>query len=166
MELSTMAFANNGVIPTEFAFCAMDAVAHVKLSANHNPDFTWTGLPAGTKSLALLCHDPDVPSRGDDVNQEGRTVPAALARVDFFHWVLVDLPPDTAAIARGEFLAGPLSAADFALYPMVAFLKRCQLKLPDLDADGMLTPELRAWKKRIEGLSYFEMTVPPHWKQG
>ena len=67
---------------------------------------------------------------------------------------------------RGEFLAGPLSAADFALYPMVAFLKRCELKLPDLDADGMLTPEFRAWKGRIEGMSFFEKTVPPHWKQG
>jgi hypothetical protein len=40
------------------------------------------------------------------------------------------------------------------------------MKLPDLDADGMLTPEFRAWKARIEGLSYFEKTVPPHWKQG
>lgn len=67
---------------------------------------------------------------------------------------------------RGDFLVGPLSAADFALYPMVAFLKRCELKLPDLDADGMLTPEFRAWKGRIEDLPYFEKTVPPHWKQG
>jgi hypothetical protein len=106
MELSTSAFANNGVIPPEFAFCAMDAVAHVNLSTNRNPDLKWTGLPAGTKSLALLCHDPDVPSRGDDVNQEGRTVSASLARVDFFHWVLIDLPPDTPAIARGEFSDG------------------------------------------------------------
>lgn len=106
MELSTSAFANLGAIPAEFAFCAMDAVAHATLSANRNPDFRWTGLPAGTKSLTLVCHDPDVPSRGDDVNQEGRTVPASLARVDFFHWVLVDLPPDTPAIARGEFSDG------------------------------------------------------------
>jgi phosphatidylethanolamine-binding protein (PEBP) family uncharacterized protein len=40
-----------------------------------------------------VCHDPDVPSKGDDVNKEGRKVPASLPRVDFFHWVLVDLPP-------------------------------------------------------------------------
>jgi hypothetical protein len=106
MELLTSAFANNGVVPAEFAFCGMDAVAHVKLSANRNPDFRWAGVPAGTKSLALLCHDPDVPSRGDDVNKEGRTVPASLARVDFFHWVIVDLPPDSPAIARGEFSDG------------------------------------------------------------
>lgn len=67
---------------------------------------------------------------------------------------------------RGEFLAGPLSAADFAFYPYVAFMKRCELKLPDLDADGMLTPELKAWKARIERLPFFEATIPPHWKQG
>jgi len=106
MKISTLAFPNNGVIPAEFAFGAMDAVAPVKLSANRNPDFTWTGLPAATKSLALLCHDPDVPSRGDDVNQKDRIVPASLARVDFFHWVLVDLQPATPAIARGEFSDG------------------------------------------------------------
>ena len=106
MELTTTAFADSGIIPAEFAFCAVDPVNHVTLSANRNPDFAWRGVPAGAKSLALLCHDPDVPSRGDDVNQEGRVVPASLPRVDFFHWVLIDLPPDTAAIARAEFSEG------------------------------------------------------------
>ena len=106
MKLATTAFADGGVIPAEFAFGAIDPVAHVKLSNNRNPELSWSGLPAGTKSLVLLCHDPDVPSRGDDVNQEGRSVAASLARVDFFHWVLVDLPPDTAPIARGEFSEG------------------------------------------------------------
>ncbi|MEO8305016.1 MAG: glutathione S-transferase family protein [Betaproteobacteria bacterium] len=66
---------------------------------------------------------------------------------------------------RGPFLVGPLSAADFALYPYVSYLPRCQLKLTDLDADGMLTPELRAWKSRIEALPYFDKTFPPHWKK-
>ncbi len=66
---------------------------------------------------------------------------------------------------RGEYLAGPLSAADFAFYPLVAFLYRAQkVKLPDLDADGMLTPELRAWRVRVEALPFFDKTVPPHWK--
>ncbi len=106
MELVTSAFADQGVIPAEFAFCAMDPATHVALSANRNPDFRWSALPAGTRSLALVCHDPDVPSRGDDVNQEGRTVPASLPRVDFFHWVLVDLPPDARPIERGEFSDG------------------------------------------------------------
>ena len=106
MEIVTTAFADGGIIPPEFAFCAMDAATHVKLSGNRNPDFRWTGLPAGVRSLALLCHDPDVPSRGDDVNQEGRIVPASLPRVEFFHWVLLDLPPATPAIERGEFSEG------------------------------------------------------------
>jgi glutathione S-transferase len=66
---------------------------------------------------------------------------------------------------RGDFLVGPLSAADFALYPLVAFLKRCELRLPDFDADGMLTPQIQAWKGRIEALPFFEKTIPPHWKQ-
>jgi hypothetical protein len=95
-----------GIIPPQFAFCEMDPAAHVKLAANRNPDFAWRGLPPGTRSLALICHDPDVPSRADDVNQEGRGVPASLARIDFYHWVLIDLPPDTPAIGRGEFAQG------------------------------------------------------------
>jgi glutathione S-transferase len=65
---------------------------------------------------------------------------------------------------RGEFLAGPLSAADYTLYPFVAALWRAEMKLPDLDPAGMLTPEFRAWKARIEALPYFDKTIPPHWK--
>jgi len=106
MELTTTAFADQGIIPAEFAFCAIDPATHVTLSTNRNPDFAWRGLPAGTRSLVLVCHDPDVPSRGDDVNQEGRVVPASLPRVDFFHWLLVDLPPETPPIGRGEFSEG------------------------------------------------------------
>jgi len=69
-------------------------------------------------------------------------------------------------VMRGDYLAGPLSAADFTFYPLVAFLYRTQkMKLPDLDADGMLTPQLRAWKSRIEALPFFDKTIPPHWKQ-
>ena len=106
MHLTTTAFADMAPIPGEFAFAVIDPVAHVKLSANRNPDFAWRDVPPGTRSLALLCHDPDVPSRGDDVNQEGRVVPASLPRVDFFHWVLVDLPASARGIARGVHADG------------------------------------------------------------
>ena len=87
MLLESGAFAEGSVMPPEFAFGTMDPKSHIALSSNINPDFRWSGLPASTQSLVLLCVDPDVPSRGDDVNQEGRTVPASLPRVDFFHWV-------------------------------------------------------------------------------
>ena len=106
MKLTTTAFHDGGVIPSELAFGKPDAKARVALSANRNPDLAWTGAPAGTKSFAVLCVDPDVPSRGDDVNQEGRVVPASLPRVDFFHWVLVDVPASTTSIARGEHADG------------------------------------------------------------
>ena len=106
MKLTTTAFADHGAIPGEFAFAVVDPATHVRLSANRNPDFAWSGVPPGTRSLALVCHDPDVPSRGDDVNQEGREVPASLPRVDFFHWVLVDLKPDGPPVARGAHSDG------------------------------------------------------------
>ncbi|MDD3326068.1 MAG: YbhB/YbcL family Raf kinase inhibitor-like protein [Zoogloea sp.] len=102
MQLSSESFKDGAVIPGEFAFCVPAREGHVALSTNLNPQLAWAGAPAGTQSFALICHDPDVPSRGDDVNQEGRSVPADLPRVDFFHWVLVDLPASTTAIAPGS----------------------------------------------------------------
>lgn len=106
MKLVSPDFTDMAPIPREFAFGKPDPTSHVALSDNRNPGFSWSGLPPTTRSLALICHDPDVPSRGDDVNQEGRTVPAALPRVDFFHWVLIDVPPETAGIASGTHSAG------------------------------------------------------------
>ena len=66
---------------------------------------------------------------------------------------------------QGNFLVGPISAADFSFYPTVAFMYRARVKLPDFDADSLLTPELKRWKARMEALPYFEKTVPPHWKE-
>ncbi|TMH32603.1 MAG: YbhB/YbcL family Raf kinase inhibitor-like protein [Betaproteobacteria bacterium] len=109
MRLMTTAFADGQRIPGEFAFCVIDPQTHVRLSENLNPDFAWSELPSATKSLALICHDPDVPSRGDDVNKDGRTVPASLSRVDFYHWALIDLAADALPITRGEFSRGVTS---------------------------------------------------------
>jgi Raf kinase inhibitor-like YbhB/YbcL family protein len=106
MKLTTTAFAEMGAIPEECAFGAKDAAAHVRLAGNRNPDLAWTGAPSATRSFVVICHDPDVPSRGDDVNQEGRVISAALPRVDFCHWVLVDLPADVTRIERGELSDG------------------------------------------------------------
>jgi glutathione S-transferase len=66
---------------------------------------------------------------------------------------------------RGDYLAGLLSAADYALYTLLAFVWRSEIKLPDLDADSMLTPQLARWKRRIEALPYFDKTIPPHWRK-
>ncbi len=106
MNLTTDSFTPDGPIPGRYAFCVPDPATHARLGDNHNPALWWSEVPPGTRSLALIVHDPDVPSRGDDVNQEGRTVPADLARVDFYHWTLVDISPDRGGIGTGEFSQG------------------------------------------------------------
>jgi len=105
MKLTSAGFIDGQKIPGIFSFCIPDPAHHVCLGQNKNPQLAWSDVPAGTKSFALICHDPDVPSRGDDVNQEGRSIPASLPRVDFFHWVLIDLPPTVTSIQEGEFSA-------------------------------------------------------------
>ena len=103
MKLTSSSFADGAPIPAQYAFCAPDPKSHVTLSQNQNPHLAWSDAPAGAKSFAVVCHDPDVPSKGDDVNQEGRTIPASLPRIDFFHWVAVDLPASMVGISVGEF---------------------------------------------------------------
>ena len=103
MRLTSSSFCDGQEIPGEFAFCIADPAHHVCLGKNLNPQLGWDEVPAGTQSFALICHDPDVPSQGDDVNQEDRSVPASLARVDFFHWVLFDLPATAREIKRGDY---------------------------------------------------------------
>lgn len=50
---------------------------------NLSPQLGWSGVPAATKSLALTMIDLDVkPSQ-------------------WSHWIVVDLPPETTALARG-----------------------------------------------------------------
>ena len=106
MKLTSTSWTEGQRIPTRYAAGTPDEQATVTFSDNLNPQLAWTDVPAGTKSFALICHDPDVPSRGDDVNRADREVPADLPRVDFFHWVMVDLPPVLRAIEEGEFSRG------------------------------------------------------------
>jgi len=103
MRLTSSGFDDGAPIPAQYAFCAPDAKNHVTLSQNLNPHLAWSEVPEGTRSFAILCHDPDVPGKGDDVNKEGRTVAKSLARVDFFHWVLVDLPVAEVGVNAGEY---------------------------------------------------------------
>ncbi|MDQ8031363.1 MAG: YbhB/YbcL family Raf kinase inhibitor-like protein [Bordetella sp.] len=106
MKLASLSFSDNESIPDRYAFGKIDEKSHVALADNFNPQFSWDEVPAGTQSFALICHDPDVPTKPDDVNQEGRTVPASLPRTDFFHWVLVDIKPDLREIDEGAFSSG------------------------------------------------------------
>ena len=106
MKLWSDSWTNGDRIPARYAAGKPDGAGGVTFSDNLNPHLAWSDLPAGAQSMVLICHDFDVPSKGDDVNQPGREVPADLPRVDFFHWVLIDLPPRPAVIAEGEFSRG------------------------------------------------------------
>jgi hypothetical protein len=101
MKLWSDSFANGQAIPSTFAFGKHHPDTHVELCENRNPHLAWSDLPAGAKSLVLICHDSDVPSSPENVNREGVSVPADLPRVTFTHWVLVDIAPDASPIGEG-----------------------------------------------------------------
>ncbi|HJU80215.1 MAG TPA: YbhB/YbcL family Raf kinase inhibitor-like protein [Acidimicrobiia bacterium] len=106
MELTSNSISPGKPIPSEFAFAEPDPESHIRFAGNRNPHLRWSGAPAATRSFAIVAVDPDVPSVGTDVNQEGRTVPADLPRVNFYHWLLVDLPPSTSEIGAGSHSQG------------------------------------------------------------
>jgi Raf kinase inhibitor-like YbhB/YbcL family protein len=55
------------------------------------PPLSWSQLPAGTKSLAFVLDDPDVPD------------PKAPVRT-YVHWVLYDMPPTASGLPEGGAL--------------------------------------------------------------
>jgi len=66
---------------------------------------------------------------------------------------------------RGDFLAGSQPcAADFVLYPDIAYVKRIGQKKPQSKLDGILPAPIAQWAARIESAPYFDKTFPPHWR--
>jgi len=72
-QLTTTAFRDGSSIPKKFTCDGPDV----------SPALSWGDPPAGTKSLAIICDDPDAP---------GGT---------WVHWVLYDLPADTRKLPEG-----------------------------------------------------------------
>ena len=106
MKLWSNSFADGETIPGHCAFAVIDPDAHVRLAPNRSPHLAWDDVPAGTESLLLLCRDIDAPASAADVNQEDRVVAEALARADFYHWVLCDIPVALKALPEGKFSDG------------------------------------------------------------
>ena len=73
ISISSEAFKDGGTIPEEYT-CEGEDIS---------PPLSWQGLPAGTKSVALIMDDPDAP---------GRT---------FVHWVIYNIPLSTQKLAKG-----------------------------------------------------------------
>ncbi len=99
MQLRSDNFEDGQPIPATFAFGKR--AEPFALSDNHSPQLAWKGAPPATRSFVLTCIDTDVPSRGDDVNQSGRTVPAELPRVEFVHWMMANIPPECGELSAG-----------------------------------------------------------------
>jgi len=89
LALTSSAFTHNGAIPKQYTCQGSDI----------SVPLAWNGLPAGTKSLALIVDDPDAPD------------PAA-PKMTWVHWVLYNIPPAAAglkeAIKAGELPKGTL----------------------------------------------------------
>ncbi|HJU50914.1 MAG TPA: YbhB/YbcL family Raf kinase inhibitor-like protein [Acidimicrobiia bacterium] len=106
MELTSKSIPPGKPIPAAFAFAEPDPATHIHFAGNRNPHLHWSGAPPATRSFAIVAVDPDVPSIGTDVNQEGRVVPHDLPRVNFYHWLLADLPPSMSEIEAGAHSEG------------------------------------------------------------
>jgi Raf kinase inhibitor-like YbhB/YbcL family protein len=91
-----------GMLPNKFAFCAPAAQGHTQHGSNINPSISWSKGPAGTKSYAVILYDPKSPAEHREMmNKEGMTMTADIKRHNFFHWILVDIPPSVTSIKEG-----------------------------------------------------------------
>ncbi len=104
MELHSSSFSEGGRIPEEYAFC-VPAPGGAELGPNRNPAFTWSGVPAETRSLALICYDEDAPTRQEADAAEDE-IARELPRSGFYHWVIVDIDPGRRGIQEAEFSEG------------------------------------------------------------
>ncbi len=77
-KLVSKAFENGSEIPTKYTCQGEDI----------SPPLEWTGVPAGTKSLALIVDDPDAPD-------------PANPKMTWVHWVLFNIPPDVDHLPEG-----------------------------------------------------------------
>jgi Raf kinase inhibitor-like YbhB/YbcL family protein len=83
MKLESSAFSEGGSIPSQYTCDGGDTY----------PPLTISDVPEGTMSLALIMEDPDVPA---EVREDK----------SWTHWVVWNMPPDTATLAEGSMPPG------------------------------------------------------------
>ncbi|MFD0739802.1 YbhB/YbcL family Raf kinase inhibitor-like protein [Lysobacter koreensis] len=102
MRIRSDSFEHGQRLPAQFAAGQASPDGGVGFALNRNPHLAWDGVPAGTRSFALLCIDPDVPTVAEMVGQPGVEIPADQPRTDFIHWAMADLPADLREIPAGS----------------------------------------------------------------
>ena len=102
MRIHSDSFDHGQRLPAEFAAGQVNPDGSVGFAPNRNPQLAWDEVPAGTRSFALLCIDPDVPTVAEMVGKPGVEIPVAQPRCDFIHWAMADIPADVRDIAAGS----------------------------------------------------------------
>jgi len=64
----------------------------------------------------------------------------------------------------GGYLAGPVSAADYTLYPELALVQRMASRNPGVIPADLAGPNVAAWMQRMATLPIVQRTWPPHWR--
>lgn len=85
IQVTSTAFSEAGTIPKKHTCDGQDV----------SPQLSWSGVPEGTKSLALIMDDPDAPIG------------------TFVHWVLYDIPADVKELPEGVQGVGVQGVNDF-----------------------------------------------------
>ncbi|QDH71441.1 YbhB/YbcL family Raf kinase inhibitor-like protein [Marilutibacter alkalisoli] len=101
MKIISDNFQNGQRLPAEFA-AGQPTSDGFGFAPNRNPHLAWDGVPEGTRSFALLCIDPDVPTVAEMVGKAGVEIPVDQPRCDFVHWAMVDIAPELREIAAGS----------------------------------------------------------------
>ncbi len=76
-------------------------------------------------------------------------------RAELVHWE---------AALDSDHLVGPLSVADFTLYPLVALVERIGKRNATIVPADLLPPRVTTWAARMRELDIVQKTLPPHWK--
>lgn len=83
LAVVSSAFKPDGNIPAKYTCDGADI----------SPPLSWSGIPAGARSLVLIMDDPDAPD------------PAA-PKMTWVHWVLYNIPPETTQLPEGVKSSG------------------------------------------------------------
>jgi Raf kinase inhibitor-like YbhB/YbcL family protein len=121
MRIWSHSWANGERIPARCAASRLDAARRAVASDNRNPHLAWDEVPERTLSFALIAHDFDGPMQLEQAAAGASALSALstaelaapelsdeLPRMDFFHWLLVDLPAERRQIDEGEYSQGLL----------------------------------------------------------